>query len=91
MAKKKAAGSKGPLPVRAGTALGIVWGAVCALMAVTASFGYAESWVALLGDVYIGYGTGLVGVIAGAVYGFLDGFIAAFIVVWIYNKLNISK
>ncbi|MBU0535980.1 MAG: bacteriophage holin [Nanoarchaeota archaeon] len=91
MAKKEIVKAKGPLPVRAGVAFGILWGAVMALMALFAMIGYGAEWVSDWGMLYIGYSASVVGTVLGAVYGFFDGFIGAFIVVWLYNKLNINK
>ena len=90
MAKK--AKRTGPLPVRAGVAVGIVWAAAVLLIGIMANFGYATEWVTLLASIYKGYkSTCITGILLGVVYGFIDGFIGGFVVIWLYNKLKINK
>ena len=43
--------------------------------------------VALLGKVYIGFNSTLLGSLIGAIWGFLDGAITGMLIAWLYNKI----
>lgn len=71
-----------------GLALGIIWAAAAFLIGMWGSF-YAPAGVMVdfMGQFYLGYATGFVGAIIGAVWGFLDAGIGGVIIAWLYNLL----
>lgn len=67
---------------------GIMWGvAVFFLAFISLMWGYADSWINLLGDAYIGAEATWRGAFVGLVWGFVDAFIGAFIFAHLYNYL----
>ena len=71
-----------------GLACGIIWAAAAFFIGIWGGF-YAPVATAVdfIGHFYIGYATGFVGAIIGAVWGFLDAGIGGAILAWLYNKL----
>ena len=73
-------------------ACGVTWGLAVAILAIAAGlFGWGIGLAATLQDLYIGFGPGFVGAIAGAVWGFANGFIFGMLVAWIYNRTLLSR
>ncbi|MDD4287080.1 MAG: bacteriophage holin [Candidatus Peribacteraceae bacterium] len=67
---------------------GIFWAASLMLIAVlTMKTGLGLSFVNMVSEVYLGYGSTLVGALLGAVWGFLDGLVCGAIFAWLYNKI----
>ena len=65
----------------------ILWGGAMVIMGWTASYGWGEEIVAVMGSVYIGYRPGFLGGIVGGIWGTLDGAIGGFVFGWLYNWL----
>ncbi|MBN1645107.1 bacteriophage holin [Candidatus Woesearchaeota archaeon] len=71
-----------------GLTLGILWGLAVLLLGIAATYAsYGTEFVNLLGGMYIGFDTTLIGSIVGGIWGFFDGLIGGFIFAWLYNKL----
>ena len=69
-----------------GASLGIVWAAGLFVTGLFANpMGWGSEFVNVMGSIYIGYKTGFVGAIIGAVWGFIDMFVAGVVIGWIYN------
>ena len=68
-----------------GLAAGILWGAVCLIMAFVSQTGYGLGLVHGLATIYMGYQPGFIGAILGAIYGFIDGFSFGWILAIIYK------
>lgn len=68
--------------------LGLVWGAVVALMAFTALFGWGDAFVALLSDIYVGYAPGPLGALIGFLWGAAEAAIGVLIIGWVYNRVS---
>jgi len=74
-----------------GIAAGIVWGLGMLITTFISMFtGYADQWLALMGNIYPGYSISWWGCIVGFIYGFIDAFVGLFLLAWFYNKLNRS-
>lgn len=74
-------------PTAAGLALGLFWAVSCFILVLLATYmGYALEIVELMGTVYWGVQSSLVGALLALPWAFVDGFIAGFLVVWIYNR-----
>ncbi|MCH7568614.1 MAG: bacteriophage holin [Nanoarchaeota archaeon] len=72
-----------------GLALGITFGLGALFLGLTSwLFNYGTAWVELIGTVYIGYSTTLLGTIIGTIYAFVDGLIGGIVIAWFYNKLQ---
>ena len=78
-----------PFNVRALSLSGaIIWAAAAFLLALTAQWwGWGDSWVTTLADLYIGYAPGVVGGITGAVWAFTDALIGFALFGSLYNWL----
>lgn len=67
-------------------ACGCTWGLAVFLLALLAMWwGWGDSWLNLLADVYRGVEASLAGAFIGLVWAFVDGFIGALIFVLLYN------
>jgi len=67
--------------------LGTLWAIAIFLMGIAATVsGWGNSFVNLLGSMYIGYSASLVGSIIGAVWALIDGLICGALVAWLYNR-----
>jgi len=70
-----------------GLALGITWAIGMFAIGLTALyFNYGSSFVAGMGDFYIGYTPTLMGAAIGAVWGFVDMFILGVVIAFFYNR-----
>lgn len=83
-------------PCATGMAFGILWSLSLVMMAIMSACcgNWGGDFVKLMANLYIGYGTSFLGILAGLVWGFVDGFIGGFIFAWLYNKIldcNCSK
>ncbi|MDY6788671.1 MAG: hypothetical protein SVV03_01780 [Candidatus Nanohaloarchaea archaeon] len=47
-----------------------------------------QSMVNWIGQFYVGYGSGFVGSLVGAVWGFFDLFIGLYVFCWLYNYFH---
>jgi len=65
--------------------LAVLWGSAMMLMGWTASYGWGEEVVTIIGSVYIGYHPGFFGGIVGGLWGALDGALGGFVFGWLYN------
>lgn len=73
-------------PCALGVAFGLLWGLSLLLTAVIASCcTWGSYFMQVMSSIYIGYGTGFLGALAGFAWGIVDGFIGGFIFGWIYN------
>lgn len=73
-----------------GLTLGIVWGSgvlILGLLSMYMNWGW--SLVELIGSVYIGYNSTIVGTLIGTIWGFCDGAICGVLIAWVYNKISV--
>lgn len=71
-----------------GLALGILWAAGYAILAVlTMVNGYGSDIVNWMSNYYIGSGATPQGIVIGAVWAFADAGIGGVVLAWLYNKL----
>lgn len=76
-------------PLSFGIAAGIVVGAFMLLLGfVAGTFGKGIELVNALASFYIGYGTGIVGLLIGFGWGFAEGFVCGYMIIWICMKIN---
>jgi hypothetical protein len=64
--------------------------AVCLGLMATL-FGWGMEAASALSSIFIGYGPGFVGTIAGAVWGFATGLVAGGLIAWLYNKFLLRR
>jgi hypothetical protein len=70
-----------------GLALGILWAAGYAVLAVlTMTNGYGADIVTWMSKYYIGSGANPIGIVVGAVWAFVDAGIGGVVLAWLYNK-----
>ncbi len=65
---------------------GTAWGLCVLLAGWAAAFGWCDTFVAVMGSVYIGYGPTWIGGIVGGAWGFLDGAVGGAVIAFVYNK-----
>lgn len=71
-----------------GLAIGIAWSAGVLIIGLLSMYtGFADQWVALIGNAYLGYEATVTGSVIGAIWGFFDGFVGGYVIAWVYNKL----
>lgn len=79
-------------PKQLGLAGGTLWGAVMALMTLSATVGtYGREVLALIATVYPGYSISYMGILTGAVWGFVDAFIGLYLLAWLYNYFETKR
>jgi len=65
---------------------GVLWAGALFFLALTAQWwGWGDTWVQVLSDLYLGYAPGFVGGIIGAVWGFFDLLIGCALFARLYN------
>lgn len=75
-----------------GMAIGVLWGASVILMAVLTMFTeYGGSFVATIGQYYLGYEATWLGAVIGGIWALVDGFVGGFLIAWLYNKFSCCK
>ncbi len=65
--------------------LGITWSLAMLCIGWAAIFGWGESFVQMMGSIYIGFEPTFLGGLIGAVWGFFDGAIGGAIIALVYN------
>ncbi len=73
-------------------AAGIWWGGAMLILGLLATwFSIGNSFIDLIGSLYIGFTATYLGAVIGGVLGFIDMFIGVWILLWLYEKLPASK
>lgn len=69
-----------------GIALGLVWAISMLFVGMTSwLYSWGNSFVDVMGSIYVGYKPTLVGSLYGTIFGFIDGFIGGVLIAWFYN------
>lgn len=69
-----------------GIALGLVWAISMFFVGLTAwLYSWGNTFVDMMGSIYVGYKPTMVGSFYGAIFGFIDGFIGGVLIAWFYN------
>jgi len=72
--------------VALGMALGVTWGIGILIFGFIATFlNWGVEVIDILGSVYIGYESTVLGSFIGGLWGFIDAFIGGVIIAWLYN------
>jgi len=76
-------------PKKLALTFGILWGASTLILGLICMLtGWGIDLVEILGSVYIGYDSTVLGSIIGGAWGFADGFIGGYLIAWLYNKIS---
>lgn len=78
-------------PWALGVSTGAVWTIYIAFLGAAANFGWGVEWVELLSNVYVGFNTGVVGILIGCLWAFIDGLIAGTLLATFYNLFRKFK
>jgi len=67
----------------------IFWGLSVGLLGLLAHFlHYGTRWVSFLSDVYLGYSSAPLGILAGMLWGIVDGLVWGAFIAWIYSRVS---
>ena len=72
-----------------GLTLGIIGSSGILFLGLMSLFlNWGTDVINLIGSVYIGYNSTLVGIFIGTIWGFCDGAVFGILIAWVYNKIS---